>query len=131
MAVIKSTQKERSSRGLKVLGRIQATAKLNRAAEKKQSSGSKVAERADMRVMISQAQKLTEQLLGLCNAELPGKPAAVSLRKDLGFNHAVAPCPLVLPVQTVLSATLPAIADTDTLMSHQPFSHEQPTIHRE
>lgn len=81
-----------------------------------------------MRVMINQAQKLTEQLLNLCNAELPGKPVAVSLKNDLGFNHAVAPCPLVIPIQAVLSATLPTITDPSAIKTHQSFAHEQPTI---
>lgn len=84
-----------------------------------------------MRVMTNKAQRLTEQLLTLCNAELPGKPAAVSLKNDLGFNHTVAPCPLVIPVQAVLSATLPAIADANVIKNHQSFAHEQPTIHSE
>ena len=84
-----------------------------------------------MRVMINKAQRLTEQLLALCNADLPGRPAAVSLKNDLGFNHVVAPCPLVIPVQAVLSATLPAIADANVIKNHQSFAHEQPTIHSE
>lgn len=81
-----------------------------------------------MRVLINQAQKLTEQLLSLCNVELPGKPVAVSLRKDLQFNHSVAPCPLVIPIQSVLSATLPTIPDPNVIRVHQSFAHDQPTI---
>ncbi|KAF8469032.1 hypothetical protein BDZ91DRAFT_776018 [Kalaharituber pfeilii] len=126
MAVLKSTQKERISRGVRIIGQIQATAKASKNAERKQSKG---VERADMRVMINQAQRLTEQLLRLCNAELPGKPVAVSLRSDLGFDHSVAPCPLVIPVQAVLSATLPSTADSIAIRTHAPFAHEQPTIH--
>ena len=84
-------------------------------------------DRADIRMMINQAQKLTEQLLHLSNFELPGKPAAISLKNDLHFNHSVAPCPLVLPVQAVLSVTLPS--NPAMIRSHMPFGHDQPTIH--
>jgi serine/threonine-protein kinase ATR len=78
-----------------------------------------------MRILITQAQKLTEQLLGVCEGAIQTKASAVSLSKDLGFVHKCAPCGLVVPLEKTLMASL---TSPDTVKGCQPFSREAVTI---
>lgn len=84
----------------------------------------------ELRNMINMAQKVTEQLLALCNTELQGKPVRVSLRREFNFKHGIAPCPLVIPLQSALTATLPSASNTSvgSVKTHMPFSSDSPTI---
>ena len=76
--------------------------------------------------MVLQGQKLSSQLLHVCEAEIVGKPTSVSLTKDLGFNHRVAPCPLVVPLETTLTASLPTTPDT--MKRHEAFARDTVTV---
>src|SRR5579862_442645 len=80
----------------------------------------------DVRTMVLQGQKLSTQLLNVCEAEIVGKPNSVSLMNDLGFNHRVAPCPLVVPLETTLTASLPTIPDT--MKRHEAFARDTVTV---
>ncbi|RPA73622.1 hypothetical protein BJ508DRAFT_216035 [Ascobolus immersus RN42] len=117
MAVCKSTQKDRSKRGKLVLDKL------------KEASGRTKAEKAEnleTRLLVSQAQKVTEQLLHLSNYEITGKPATVSISRDLRFNRSVAPCGLVIPNQAHLTVIIPA--DPVHRRNHSPFPAQLPTI---
>ncbi|KAH0602256.1 uncharacterized protein H6S33_009866 [Morchella sextelata] len=107
-AVCKSTSRERSSRGARIINRI----KENYVAKGRREADN------ELKNLILQSQKLTDQLLRLCDADLPSKAVTVSLTKDLGFNHSVAPCMLVVPLQTVLTVTLPPTPESIKTMFH-------------
>lgn len=80
----------------------------------------------DMKLLMNQAQKLSDQLLAVCEGEIQGKPSGVSLGKDLGFNHRSTPCPLVVPLESTLAASLPIIPDT--MKTHKAFARDTITI---
>jgi serine/threonine-protein kinase ATR len=69
---------------------------------------------------------LTEQLLHLCNYEINSRAVHLSLSKNIGFRHDVAPCQLVLPTQAVLTVTIPGPSEFPR--SHVPFVSHQPSI---
>ncbi len=79
-----------------------------------------------MKALIQQGQKLTDFLLGVCEGEIHGKPSTVSLSRDLGFNHKCAPCPLVVPLEKTLFASLPTTPEG--IKTQQPFSRDTVTI---
>lgn len=115
MAVCRSTSRDRSSRGTRIITQLRESLTKGR-----NHNG------LEVKNLINQASKLTEQLLNLSNAELPGKSMTVSLSRDLGFNPKVAPCALVVPIQSVLTVTLPSTPDS--IKGHLPFPPHQPTI---
>lgn len=80
-----------------------------------------------MKSFIVAAQKFVQELLALSNYEIKGKPAHVSLRDDLNFQHSVAPIPLVIPVLAALTVSFPANGMTPST-GHNPFAREQATI---
>jgi len=120
MAVTKSTSKERSQRGQRVLAQLRESLPKGRG-----SAGS-----VDTKLLINEARKLTDQLLDLCNMDLNTRLAHLSLRKDFRFRHEVAPCQLVLPTQAVLTVTLPSPTDTIESHGHYAFAANPPTIKR-
>ncbi|KAN0073288.1 hypothetical protein V8E54_008508 [Elaphomyces granulatus] len=82
----------------------------------------------DMRAVINQGQKFSEELLRLCVARIEDKLSKISLAQHLGFNHKVTPCRLVIPFQTLLTPSLPANHDSDYLKSFRAFPRETITI---
>lgn len=71
--------------------------------------------------MITQGQKFSEELLGLCLAPVEEKVSRISLARDLGFNHKVAPCRLAVPFQIMLTPILPPSHDKSFLEHFRPF----------
>ncbi|KAF4947550.1 hypothetical protein FGADI_10333 [Fusarium gaditjirri] len=67
----------------------------------------------DFKHLLRMGEKLAEQLLLACqNGDFRGnKTVHASLGRDLRFNHKCTPCPLVVPVESSLTATLPAVSD--------------------
>ncbi|KAJ5300562.1 uncharacterized protein N7443_005564 [Penicillium atrosanguineum] len=97
LAVVKSSNKDRASRGYSCLQKItDYTTK-----HKSESTSS------DIRRMINQGQKFSEELLQLCLARVEERASRVSLARHLGFNHKVVPCRLVVPFQAMLIPSLP------------------------
>lgn len=132
LAVAKSSSKDRASRGHACLHKITvclhlvvpAVAKTEQEASKKikpESSGT------DMRMMIAQGQKLSEELLRLCTARVEDRVSRVSLGRALGFNHKVTPCRLVVPFQAMLTPSLPASHDSEYLREFRAFPRD-PTM---
>ena len=111
-AVCRSTARERAQRGSLIMTQLKDT--LNK-------------EGPNVRSLILQATKLTDQLLHISNVELVGlkAPTTISI-KEHGFNHKCAPCALVVPTQIMLTVTLPSVPDT--IKTHLPFPSHQPTI---
>ncbi|KAK7608921.1 hypothetical protein JOL62DRAFT_524081 [Phyllosticta paracitricarpa] len=116
LAVVKSTNTSRSSRGMAVLTKVKEYKKSNKHST---SSG------PDLKLLVSQGQKLSEALLHACDAQVEPRVARVSLSRDLGFNHKLAPCPLVVPVEMTLEASLPLIGSDK---NHKAFQDTVPTI---
>ncbi|KAL8754401.1 MAG: hypothetical protein Q9199_004371 [Rusavskia elegans] len=115
LAVVKSSSKDRALRGKQCLDRIQDHAK--------RSTDGK-----ELKAMITHGQKLSDQLLHVCEGDIQGKSSTISLSKDLGFVHKMAPCRLVVPLESTLTATLPPPADYVEMRKHRAFSRDTVTI---
>ncbi|TPX13910.1 uncharacterized protein E0L32_005610 [Thyridium curvatum] len=107
---------ERRTRGLQILHTLRNT---NKKAEAGQS---------DIRVFLRMGEKLAEQLLLACNNGdfQSNRTTVASITRDLNFNHKCTPCPLVVPVECCLTATLPTL--TDNVQKHKAFSGDLITI---
>ena len=98
LAVVKSFSKDRASRGMACLTRVLENTKRSRA----DSAGT------ELKTLVTQGQKLTDQLLHVCEGSISSKSPMVSLAKDLGFNHKTASSRLAIPLESSLTASLPA-----------------------
>ncbi len=78
--------------------------------------------------MIAQGQKLSDQLLRVCEENIQGKSLNISLSRDLHFNHKAAPCRLVIPLEATLMAGLPTITENVNMKAHKAFSKDTVTI---
>ncbi|KAL8671782.1 MAG: hypothetical protein Q9168_003729 [Polycauliona sp. 1 TL-2023] len=116
LAVVKSSSKDRAIRGKLCLEKINDQGK-------RQSSDAK-----ELRALITHGQKLSDQLLRVCEGDIQGKSSTVSLSKDLGFVHKMAPCRLVVPLESSLTAALPPAADNVEMRKHRAFSRDTVTM---
>lgn len=82
----------------------------------------------DIHRMINQGQKFSEELLQLCLAHVEERVFKVNLARNLGFNHKVAPCRLVVPFQAMLIPSLPSSHDSEYLKGFRPFPRDPTTI---
>lgn len=82
----------------------------------------------DVKQLLKAGEKLAEQLLLAChNGEFSGnKSVHASLSRDLRFQHKCTPCPLAVPVENSLMATLPAVSEH--VKKHRAFSRDVVTI---
>ncbi|KAI0173613.1 phosphatidyl inositol 3-kinase [Hypoxylon sp. FL1284] len=103
---------ERRARGQQILQKL-------RTRSKKAESGS-----YDMKALLRMGEKLAEQLLFACNNGdfQSNRTTVASITRDLHFNHKCTPCPLVVPIETCLTATLPTL--TDNVKKHKAFSRD-------
>ncbi|PWY66408.1 hypothetical protein BO70DRAFT_390661 [Aspergillus heteromorphus CBS 117.55] len=116
LAVVKSSSKDRASRGINCLQKIiDFNKKL------------KTETHSDMRAMINQGQRFSEEMLKLCTARIEDKVARVNLRA-LGFNSKVAPCRLVVPFQAMMTPILPASHEPEYLKGFRAFPRDPTTI---
>ncbi|KAH9895495.1 phosphatidyl inositol 3-kinase-like protein [Xylariomycetidae sp. FL2044] len=78
----------------------------------------------DIKSLLRMGEKLADQLLLACNNGdfQSNRTTVASITRDLHFNHKCTPCPLVVPIETCLTATLPTL--TDNLKRHKAFSRE-------
>ncbi|KAL2269062.1 hypothetical protein VTJ83DRAFT_3908 [Remersonia thermophila] len=83
----------------------------------------------ELRQLLRMGEKLAEQLLVACNNGnfQSNRTTYASITRDLCFNHKCTPCPLVVPVEACLTATLPTL--TDNVRKHKAFSRDVITIH--
>ena len=117
LAMIKSSATDRSQRGRVCLTKVTENVKKTRA-ETAQT---------EIRALMLQGQKLSDQLLKVCEEDIPDKRSTISIR-DLGFNHKVAPCRLVIPLESTLTASLPTVTDNGNIKTHKAFSKDTITI---
>ncbi|XXH03128.1 hypothetical protein Hte_009521 [Hypoxylon texense] len=103
---------ERRARGQQILQKLKSRSK-------KAESGS-----YDMKALLRMGEKLAEQLLLACNNGdfQSNRTTVASITRDLHFNHKCTPCPLVVPIETCLTATLPTL--TDNVKKHKAFSRD-------
>ncbi|KAK3335428.1 hypothetical protein B0T19DRAFT_489276 [Cercophora scortea] len=82
----------------------------------------------DLKQMLRSGEKLAEQLLLACNNGdfQSNRTTTASITRDLHFNHKCTPCPLVVPIEACLAATLPTL--TDNVRKHKAFSRDVITI---
>ncbi|KAL9104639.1 MAG: hypothetical protein Q9163_000443 [Psora crenata] len=111
LAMVKSSSKDRANRGVACMTRVLENARR----AKNESAG------ADLRALITQGQKLSDQLLRVCEGDIQGKQTNISLTKDLGFNHKTAVSKLAMPIETCLTASLPT-TETVQMKQHKAFS---------
>ncbi|KAJ5763195.1 hypothetical protein N7533_001876 [Penicillium manginii] len=117
LAVVKSSNKDRASRGYTCLKKIT-----------EYTSKHKTESAPDIHRMISQGQKFSEELLQLCLAHVEERVFKVNLARNLGFNHKAAPCRLVVPFQAMLIPSLPSSHDSEYLKGFRPFPRDPTTI---
>ncbi|KAH8661929.1 phosphatidylinositol 3 [Xylariales sp. PMI_506] len=117
-AIITSKQatSERRVRGQQILQKL-------RGMGKKVEGGS-----YDLKSLLRMGEKLAEQLLLACNNGdfQSNRTTHASITRDLNFNHKCTPCPLVVPIESCLTATLPTL--TDNVKKHKAFSRDVITI---
>ncbi|OJD13407.1 hypothetical protein AJ78_06141 [Emergomyces pasteurianus Ep9510] len=118
LAVLKSSSKDRASRGMSCLQKITEVTK-------KLKTDTSVSE---LRIIINQGQRFSEELLKLCNTRIEDKTPKVSLARHLGFNHRTAPCRLVIPLESTLTPILPTNHEPGFLKSFRAFPHDSVTI---
>lgn len=75
-----------------------------------------------MKQFLRMGEKLAGQLLLACNNGdfQSNRTTTASITRDLNFNHGCTPCPLVVPIEKCLSATLPTL--TDNVRRHEAFT---------
>ena len=117
LAVAKSSDSMRAKRGASWINTLSANAK-----KKGENSAT------EMKTLIIQGQKLSDQLLQVCEEHIPEKTAKVSLARDLRFNHKVAPCRLVVPLEATLIANLPTGSGSSVYKGFRAFSKDAVTI---
>ena len=116
LAVVKSSSRDRAQRGHTCMSKLMEHAKKSRN------------DSLDLRALIAQSQKLSDQLLHVCEGNIQGKPSHISITKDLGFNHKSAPCKIVIPLESTLTASLPTVTDNVKMRAHKAFSKDIITI---
>lgn len=109
-------QGERRVRGHQILQRLKANTK------KADST------KFTLKDIIRKGERLAEQLLIACNNGdfQSNRTVRASITRDLAFNHACTPCPLVVPTESCLTAALPTL--TDNTKKFKPFSRDVVTI---
>ncbi|ROW10526.1 hypothetical protein VMCG_01626 [Cytospora schulzeri] len=108
---------ERTKRGIQLLTHL------------RNSSGKKVEGSSyDLKQLLRMGEKLAEQLLLACNNGdfQSNRTTHASITRDLNFNNKCTPCPLVVPIEACLTATLPTL--TDNIKKHKAFSRDVTTI---
>jgi len=112
LAVYRSSSQDRAKRGAACITR---TLEIARKA-KTSTAGS------DLRALVGQGQKLSDQLLRVCEGSIDGKSSHISLSRDLGFNHKAASCKLAMPLEQSLTASLPTVTDNVNMKYHTAFN---------
>jgi len=70
--------------------------------------------------------KMTDQLLNVCNYQVPPRENILSMSKEFRVLQRMTPLDLIVPLQSSLIPTLPQ--SNRNPGSHKPFPNELPTI---
>ncbi|KAK3079557.1 hypothetical protein LTS18_004565, partial [Coniosporium uncinatum] len=117
LATSKAISPEKSKRGMEILNKLRNNTKR-----------SKTSDGTDLKTLIAQGQKLTEALLNACEVAVDTRASHASLSRDLMFNHKLAPCSLVVPIEATMLASLPSIPDYAHVKTHKAFPRDAVTI---
>ena len=112
LTMVKSSSRDRAHRGAACLSRIYESSRK----DKNQNLGQ------ELKTFVAQSQKLSDQLLHVCEGDIQGKASNISLSKDLGFNHKTAVCRLAVPFESSLTASLPTATDNVDMKNHKAFN---------
>lgn len=118
LAVTKATDRARSDRAVEIVNRLKDP--------KLKAKGDGTA--TDLRMLIVSGQRLSDGLLHASEAHVEGRTSRASLSRDLGFNHKLAPCNLVVPMETTLTASMPPASDSNSIRQHKAFAQDRITI---
>ncbi|KAH7138990.1 hypothetical protein B0J11DRAFT_32467 [Dendryphion nanum] len=118
LAVTRATQEDRQARGIAVLKKL----------KEEQYNIKRKHTHQDLKTLIIHGQRLTDALLAACDAPVEQRVSHVSLARDLGFNHKLAPCHLVVPIEATMTASLPPGNDSRAIRNHNPFPQDAITI---
>ena len=119
LATSKSSTPDRAGRGLTMLNKLR-----ERANKTVRNEGQSV----EIKDMIAKGQKLSEQLLRACETTV-ASTGTVSLSRDLGFSKTAGSCPLVVPVEKTLTASIPTgAADYYALKAHKAFPSSKDAV---
>lgn len=118
LAVTKSSSKDRQTRGLTIIRKI----------SEEVSKSSRKPAGTEFRSMVHAGQKFFDELLRVSEFAIEGKVARVSLARDLGFNHKIAPSRLVVPVEACLIPSIPPNFESSTMKTFMPFARDPITI---
>ncbi|KAF1987090.1 hypothetical protein K402DRAFT_463189 [Aulographum hederae CBS 113979] len=119
LAVSKSTAPDKCRRATEILNKLKLEPKRGKA-----ENGV-----TDLKHLINHGQKLSEALLQACEAEVSPRASHVSLGRDLMFNHKLAPCQLVVPIEATMMASVGTVLSSSAqIRSHKPFPRGSITI---
>ena len=110
LAMIKSSNKERANRGMACMTR---TLELCKRFDSDSTTS--------MRTAITQGQRLSDQLLHVCEGDIEGKGNLISISKDLGFKHSTGGSQLAVPIEASLTASLPTSTNVP-MNKHKAFN---------
>lgn len=115
LPVAKATATDRASRGTAIINKLKNKPKSDNAS-------------TDLRTMVLQGQKLSEGLLQACEVHIESRATHVSLSKDLGFSHKLAPSQMVIPLEAAMTINMPVIQDGNYIRGHKAFVQDKVTI---
>ena len=118
LSMVKSASKDRQTRGLALMRKVSGA--MTKAGKK-----SAVAEFSHL---YTSGQKIFDELLRVSDFTIDGKASRISLARDLGFNHKIAPTKLVVPVEHCLMPSLPLSFDPAGMKTFTPFPREPVTV---
>jgi serine/threonine-protein kinase ATR len=118
-AVVKSRDNVRVTRGTEILLKLK---------DPKNKTLRTESNNVNLGAIITQGQKLCDGLLQACETPVEPRATNVRLGRDLNFNHKLAPCQLVVPVEATLMASSPSMTDVETIRRHKAFTQEKVTI---
>ncbi|KAL5418072.1 hypothetical protein PMIN06_006043 [Paraphaeosphaeria minitans] len=115
LAVQNSQQDDRRARGGAVLQKLRDHSKRKNGA-------------IELKSLITHGQRLADALLAACDTPVEQRVSHVSLSKDLRFNTKLAPCALVVPIESNMTPSLPNTNDSRLIRAHNPFASDVITI---
>ncbi|KAL8243599.1 hypothetical protein R6Q59_009857 [Mikania micrantha] len=118
LATVKSGSKDRATRGLGLL----------RKAVENTKKDSKVYTASEMRDFITASQKFSDEVLRIADFPIEQRISRVSLSREFGFNHKIAPSKLVVPSEAGLIPNIPSNNDLQNNKSFRAFAKEPVTI---
>lgn len=116
MAVVKSSSRDRASRGTRILDRVRESDKGTKA----------VPGSIDIRSIVAQAKRLSEILLQASETDIPAKVSQVSLAHHLKVSFKSQRGIMVIPIEATLIPVLPT--ESENMRIHKAFSKDAVTI---